>query len=290
MSSRATFIFAHYRYREFLCRFCIPRRAVRWPQGTPDTVLLTGQQRTAPPSDEQILLNLLFGGSHSSLVALSRLLIGWLSANQPMGGGVGPGIFPQPGSLHKWTKPGLCGPHCRPSSSWGLAGPSSHPGNPVRQNIPHLHISWLSLMSFQARDVLPGLMFVFLSQNVWLMRKRMRNSDKKLLAAEPCSSINLHYLFLLPARTQVKTNTAATTELPFSLIIGGWDIDKALSFGNWNDTLSLKSTSRIIALHRTVIRQKQNKLIEFVLWENRTKVVLCDLWSKDNARKNTTKS
>ena len=74
---------------------------MRWPQGTPDTVLLTGQQRTAPPSDEQILLNLLFGGSHSSLVALSRLLIGWLSANQPMGGGVVPGIFPQPGSLHK---------------------------------------------------------------------------------------------------------------------------------------------------------------------------------------------
>ena len=76
-------------------------RAVRWPQGSPDMFLLTGLQRTAPPSDEKILLNLFFGGSQSTVVALSRSLIGRLSANQPMGGGAGRGIFPQPGSLHK---------------------------------------------------------------------------------------------------------------------------------------------------------------------------------------------
>ena len=74
---------------------------MRWPQGSPDMFLLTGLQRTAPPSDEKILLNLFFGGSQSTVVALSRSLIGRLSANQPMGGDAGRGIFPQPGSLHK---------------------------------------------------------------------------------------------------------------------------------------------------------------------------------------------
>ena len=40
------------------------------------------------------LLNLLFGGSHSTVVALSRHLIGWLSADQPMRREPGGGIFP----------------------------------------------------------------------------------------------------------------------------------------------------------------------------------------------------